>query len=187
MQSLFAEILSVLAMTYSDTEPRGSLKYRILSGTKADPGSWGHEYVRHLAAELGSEYTIRQEAATERDAELSPSDVADLRELGKQCSVFFLGHNAEADAVDLLEELECIEVLKELVDKDTYARVCLYMVRYVEGFIEIFRSQPFTLAALTSSLPPTTSPSSKWHTTSISKTPNTRKHSRWLSGCSTPS
>lgn len=116
-------------MTYSDTEPRGSLRYRILSGIKADPGLWGHEYVRHLAAELGSEYTIRQEAATERDVELSESDVKDLRELARQCSVFFLGHNAEADAVDLLEALECIEVLKELADKETFGRVCLYMVR----------------------------------------------------------
>ncbi len=116
-------------MTYSDTEPRGSLKYRILSGTKSDPGLWGHEYVRHLAAELGSEYTLRQEAAMERDAELGESEVKDLRDLARQCATFFLGHNAEADAVDLLEELENIDMLKDLVDKETYSRVCLYMVR----------------------------------------------------------
>ncbi|KAJ7023126.1 hypothetical protein C8F04DRAFT_1306361 [Mycena alexandri] len=44
-------------MTYTDTQPRGTLRYR--------PGTWGHEYVRHLAAELGDEYTFRE---TEADA-----------------------------------------------------------------------------------------------------------------------
>src|ERR1700742_3252198 len=107
-------------MTYSDTEPRGTLRYRLLSTSRTDPGQWGHEYVRHLAAELGSEYQIRQREGKESD---------DLRELTTDCATFFLGHNAEADAVDLLEEMEFIEKLKDLVDKDTYARVCLYMVR----------------------------------------------------------
>lgn len=109
-------------MTYSDTEPRGTLKYRLLSTLRTDPGQWGHEYVRHLAAELGSEYQIRRD-----DGE----GVDDLRELSTDCSIFFLGHNAEADAVDLLEEIEYIEKLKDIVDKDTYARVCLYMVSCV--------------------------------------------------------
>ncbi|CAB5193779.1 unnamed protein product [Rhizophagus irregularis] len=44
---------------------------------------------------------------------------------------FFLKHNAEADAVDLLLELEAIDQLPQYVDKDTYARVCLYMVSCV--------------------------------------------------------
>jgi len=67
-KSLFADILSVLAMTYSDTQPRGTLRYRLLaaqllpegSTSLSDPGSWGHEYVRHLAAEL-SESDVRAE------------------------------------------------------------------------------------------------------------------------------
>lgn len=37
------------AMTMSD-EKRASLKYRLL-GMQEDVGSWGHEYVRHLAGE----------------------------------------------------------------------------------------------------------------------------------------
>lgn len=121
-QSLFADILSVLAMTYSDTEPRGTLKYRLLSTTRTDPGLWGHEYIRHLASELGSEFTVRQE---------KDEDTKQLRELALECCRFLLRHNAEADAVDLLEELECIDEIRALVDKDTYARVCAYMVRYV--------------------------------------------------------
>lgn len=41
---------------------------------------------------------------------------------------FFLKHNAEADACDLLIELERLKDLVPLVDKDTYQRVCLYII-----------------------------------------------------------
>lgn len=159
-QSLFADILSVLAMTYSDTQPRGTLKYRLLSAELrpadsplADPGSWGHEYVRHLAAELGEEYAIREldqltleevvpstsaaNGATEKTEEGSipqlklPGTIEDLKLLAKQCATFFLGHNAEPDAVDLLNELEIVDQLAELTDENTFGRVCQYMIRYV--------------------------------------------------------
>lgn len=45
-KSLFADILSVLAMTYSDTGKRETLSYRLKGGSQEDPGTWGHEYVR---------------------------------------------------------------------------------------------------------------------------------------------
>ncbi|CAG8766649.1 978_t:CDS:2, partial [Racocetra fulgida] len=63
-----------------------------------------------------------------KDNEL-PSD--DLMALALEIVPFFLKHNAEADAVDLLLELEAIEKLPDFVDKDIYARVCLYMVSCV--------------------------------------------------------
>ena len=60
-------------MTYSDTQPRGTLHYRLLSASLcppssplADPGTWGHEYVRHIAAELGEEYTVREDDTLEQ-------------------------------------------------------------------------------------------------------------------------
>ncbi|KAJ7136028.1 armadillo-type protein [Mycena epipterygia] len=149
-KSLFADILSVLAMTYSDTQPRGTLRYRLLSASLrpagsplADPGTWGHEYVRHLAAELGDEYTFREEggdlptSAPEAGKEEKPEEVKlvgtieDLRALGKECAVFLIGHNAEPDAVDLLEELEIVDEIAQLVDDNTYGRVCQYMIRCV--------------------------------------------------------
>ena len=145
-QSLFADILSVLAMTYSDTQPRGTLKYRLLSDslrpentTLADPTTWGHEYVRHLAAELGEEYNAReQEGILEGEAKTDatpapelPGTIEDLRTLAKQCSAFFLKHNAEPDAVDLMEELEIVDEITQLVDEDTFGRVCQYMIRCV--------------------------------------------------------
>ena len=48
-----------------------------------------------------------------------------------ECAKFLLLHNAEPDAVDLLEELEIADRLVGLVDNNNYARVCRYMLRYV--------------------------------------------------------
>ena len=111
-------------MTYSDTQPRGTLHYRLLSASTSqspsEPGSWGHEYIRHLSAELGSEFAIRSEAG---------HDTAELLDLGIECAKFLIGHNAEADAVDLLEELESVNKISDLVNGDTFARVCAYMLR----------------------------------------------------------
>ena len=113
-------------MTYSDTQPRGTLTYRLLSqeasSTPSDPGLWGHEYIRHLSSELGSEYAIRVEKS---------QDISPLRALALSCATFLLQHNAEADAVDLLEELECVGKISDLVDNDTFGRVCAYMVSCV--------------------------------------------------------
>ena len=68
-QALLASILSVLAMTYSDTGKRDTLYYRLISQSSEAPGTWGHEYVRHLSAELGEEYTIRFATVGEEEAE----------------------------------------------------------------------------------------------------------------------
>jgi 26S proteasome regulatory subunit N1 len=159
LQSLFADILSVLAMTYSDTEPRGTLRYRLFAASMrpptsplADPGDWGHEYVRHLAAELGEECSLRDqtevpkavtdagpagpESATEdKEGEevkpqipLSVGTLEDLHNLALVCAKFLLEHNAEPDAVDLLEELEIVDQIVDLVDANTYSRVAAYMI-----------------------------------------------------------
>ncbi|KAK7016175.1 hypothetical protein R3P38DRAFT_3569943 [Favolaschia claudopus] len=95
-------------MTYSDTQPRGTLRYRLLASSSqpegsplADPGTWGHEYVRHLAAELGDEYTFRE---TEVDDAPTPEP--------HRRSAFFDG-------------------IAQLVDDDTFNRVCQYMIRCV--------------------------------------------------------
>uniref|UniRef100_A0A060T8M6 26S proteasome regulatory subunit RPN1 n=1 Tax=Blastobotrys adeninivorans TaxID=409370 RepID=A0A060T8M6_BLAAD len=121
LQDKFADVLSVLAMTYSGDGKRESLKYRLKSTTD-DLGSWGHEYVRHLALEIGQEYESRVENEESTD---------DLLDLALKIVPFFLKHNAEADAVDLLLELESIEKLPQFVDQNTFSRVCLYMVSCV--------------------------------------------------------
>lgn len=128
-------------MTYSDTQPRGTLRYRLLSASLSpskqlsEPGSWGHEYVRHLAAELGEEYSLREfdEEGEEKasDENQVPGTVDDLRTLAIECATFLLQHNAEPDAVDLLEELEIVDRIVDIVDENTYERVCQYMIRWV--------------------------------------------------------
>lgn len=163
-QTLLASILSVLAMTYSDSGRRDTLHYRLISGSTEDPGLWGNEYVRHLAAELGEEYLAastadddevtkpaekaapRAETPSEKEGATSVGpksgisvsaptwqavDRPTLLALALEIVPFFLAHNAEADAVDLLLELEAIERIVPLVGKDTFARVCLYMVSCV--------------------------------------------------------
>lgn len=118
LKSKFADVLSLLG---SSNEKMAALKYRLLS---SEPGvvEWGHEYVRHLALEIGEEYGSRLEQEQKTD---------DLMDLALQIVPFFLEHNGEADAVDLLLEVEGVSRLPEFVDKNNYARVCLYMVSCV--------------------------------------------------------
>ncbi|KAF8206006.1 hypothetical protein K438DRAFT_1817694 [Mycena galopus ATCC 62051] len=99
--------------------------------------------IRHLAAELGDEYTFREtEAPTptptpEAGKEETPSEpkiigtIEDLRALATECAVFLIGHNAEPDAVDLLEEPEIVDEIAQLVDDNMYNRMCQYMIRCV--------------------------------------------------------
>lgn len=132
-----ADVLSVLAMTYSGDGKRDALKFRLLSTTD-DLGSWGHEYVRHLALEIGQEYQLQQVEAGDDakegvtlDTTSNSGSLTDVRNLGIKLVPFFLKHNAEADAVDLLLEIEAVEHLPKFVDETTYARVCAYMVACV--------------------------------------------------------
>lgn len=76
--------------------------------------------MRHLALEIGQEFQTRLN---------DDKDTDDLTDLAMTLVPFFLEHNAEADAVDILSELEMIEHLPKYLDENTYSRVCLYMVR----------------------------------------------------------
>jgi len=112
-------------MTYSDDETLDSLKYRLLSPTPS-PTDWGHEYVRHLASEIGIAFNKRSVSEDEKE-----QDTSDLLNLAKQLIPFLLSHNAEPDAVDLLSELNSISLLPEYVDQNTWERVVAYVVACV--------------------------------------------------------
>lgn len=116
-----ADVLSVIGMTFSDDDLQDTLKYRLLSPT-SDIGSWGHEYVRHLALQIGEVYGKRI---------LADEPTNELVDLAITLVPLFLKSNAEADAVDLMSELEIIDQLPKFVDENTYARVCLYIVSMV--------------------------------------------------------
>ncbi|KAI9829873.1 MAG: proteasome regulatory particle base subunit [Sarea resinae] len=132
-----ADVLSVLGMTYSDEDRLDTLKYRLLAPSE-DLGSWGHEYVRHLALEIGQEY---QKRLTDEQP------YQDLIDLARSFVPFFLSHNAEADAVDILSELEIIEEIPQYLDENTYARVCLYMVRSMVNLLTYPEDQQFLRTA----------------------------------------
>lgn len=118
-----ADMLSVLGMTHGDEDDLQTLKFRLLSRTKdEDLGSWGHEYIRHLSLEIGKDYERRLEKEEETQ---------DLTHLALSLVPYFLKHNAEADAVDLLSELEMIDELPKYLDENTYSRTCLYMASMV--------------------------------------------------------
>ena len=108
-------------MTHGDEEKLETLKYRLLAPT-GDLGSWGHEYIRHLALEIGQDYQRRMTDDVEAD---------ELIDLSRSLVPYFLKHNAEADAVDLLSELERIPEIMDYLDENTFQRVCLYMVSMV--------------------------------------------------------
>merc|ERR1719163_1928683 len=55
---MLADVLSMLAVTTAEEDSRECLNFK-LQGTPSDLASWGHEYVRHLAGEIGDEYNQR--------------------------------------------------------------------------------------------------------------------------------
>ncbi|KAL9597658.1 MAG: hypothetical protein Q9219_004985 [cf. Caloplaca sp. 3 TL-2023] len=120
-KSSLADVLSVLGMTQGDEEKLETLKYRLLAPSK-DLGTWGHEYIRHLALEIGQDYNRKT---------MEDEETQELLDLARTLVPHFLSHNAEADAVDLLSELERIQEIPQYLDENTFARVCLYMVSMV--------------------------------------------------------
>ncbi|CAM9663790.1 unnamed protein product, partial [Ectocarpus sp. 6 AP-2014] len=140
-----ADILSVLAMTMADPGSRVSLKYKLV-GTKGDLGRWGHEFLRSLAGEIGQEYSARRIGAVKEGADGEgdeamadaagggDADVSDLMALVDDIVPFHLQHNAEAEAVDLLVEVQRLKKLLDLpyVDDKNYERVCLYLLRMAD-------------------------------------------------------
>lgn len=111
-----AEIISVLAMTMGTG--KDCLVYRLLCDekVKSSIGDWGHEYVRHLSGEIASNWP-----------EASDNFRATLIELIQQIVPYNMAHNAEAEACDLLMEVEKLELLEQYVDESAYPRVCLYL------------------------------------------------------------
>jgi 26S proteasome regulatory subunit N1 len=73
---------------------------------------------RHLAGEIAAEWGESNEEAHEN-----------LMVLVNQIIPYNMAHNAEAEACDLLMEIEQLGLLKEYVDEGAYSRVCLYLTR----------------------------------------------------------
>ncbi|XP_055338382.1 26S proteasome non-ATPase regulatory subunit 2-like [Paramacrobiotus metropolitanus] len=120
VKKICASVLSVMSMTMSST--RESIKYKMLA-TKEDIGAWGHEYVRHLAGEVTQEWN--------ETAKLDESQKTVYLQLAQEIVRYFMDHNAEPEACDLLMEIEQLKLLETFVDTHSYNKVCLYLVSCV--------------------------------------------------------
>lgn len=117
LKRFFADVLSILSTTMQKEGSRQALKYR-LEGTKEGLTSWGHEYIRNIAGEIGEEFKERTDKGT---------DVADLLALVEEIVPFNMQHNAEVDAVDLLCEVDQVQTIEKLCEEPSFIRVCLYL------------------------------------------------------------
>lgn len=118
LKKLLADILSMLAMVMAPEGSRASLIYK-LEGNLQELGSWGHEYVRNLAGEIGQEYQERTE---------NHKPVDDLMTLVDEIVPFHIKSNAEADACDLLIEVEKLNKIIGYCDDTNFSRVCEYLL-----------------------------------------------------------
>lgn len=125
LKQKMADMLSVLAMTMSTPGSSECLKFK-LEGTNFDISTWGHEYVRYLSGEIAEEYNKRIIDNMEEN-----EVVDDLMCLVDDIIPFQMSHNAEAEAVDLLMEVQQLKKLVDsaVVDEGNFERVCLYLIR----------------------------------------------------------
>jgi len=170
-----ADVLSVLAMTMGKPEERESLKYKLLASkdyelltskgvqskhAEDNFGSWGHEFVRSLAGEIGQEYNKRVIDGADPDDDAPFRDLLDMVDI---IVPFHISHNAEAEAIDLLIEVQRLKLLLGLdtVDEKNYERICMYLLKtsdfmsdpddyneMLETAFEIYKKQSHNFNAL---------------------------------------
>jgi 26S proteasome regulatory subunit N1 len=103
--------------------------YHYIIGTSTNISSWGHEYVRSLSGEISEECNHRSiDLSIEEE-----SEVEDLLALVYDIVPFQMSHNGEAEAVDLLMEVQQLSKIvtnePPVVDEKNFERVCLYLLR----------------------------------------------------------
>lgn len=77
---------------------------------------------RHLSGEIAQEWMTVTE-----DNVIYKKQLTDLAE---QIVPYHMQHNAEAEACDLVMEIERLDLLDQYVDEDAFPRVALYLTRY---------------------------------------------------------
>ena len=91
-------------------------------------GSWGHEFVRSLAGEIGQEYNARVIDGADPDTD---EPFADILSMVDVIVPFHVSHNAEAEAVDLLIEVQRLKSLlgMDAIDDNNFDRICMYLLK----------------------------------------------------------
>lgn len=77
---------------------------------------------RHLAGQVSQEWQETGDGDVDRRALLTS--------LAKEIIPYHMSHNAEAEACDLMMEIELLDLAMEYVDEQAYPRVCLYLTRW---------------------------------------------------------
>ena len=96
--------------------------------------------MRSLAGEIGQEYN--QRVIDGADPEMD-EPFSDLLQMVDVIVPFHVTHNAEAEAVDLLIEVQRLKYLLRLdtIDENNYERICLYLIKSAD-----FMSDPDDLS-----------------------------------------
>jgi 26S proteasome regulatory subunit N1 len=89
-----------------------------LKGSRKNLVTWGHEYLRSLAGQIGKEYEARLEKG---------ESVDEINQLVDQIIPEFIDHNEEPEAVDLLLEVERLDSLNKFTTENNFERVCVYL------------------------------------------------------------
>ena len=93
---------------------------------------------RHLASEITSEWEDLSDElnSAQSNSESGAVEVEKLTAkketliaLCKDIVPYHMTHNAEAEACDLLMEIEQLDLLIDHIDTNVYPRVCLYLTR----------------------------------------------------------
>mmetsp|Transcript_28465 Transcript_28465/g.51437 ORF Transcript_28465/g.51437 Transcript_28465/m.51437 type:complete len:922 (-) Transcript_28465:95-2860(-) len=143
LRARMGDVLAVLAMTLGKHDERETLNFKLkahldynllttLGDTAAasenNLGSWGHEFIRSLAGEVGQEYNSRVIAGSDPEED---EPFADLLGMVDVIVPFNVSHNAEAEAVDLLIEVQRLSKILELdsIDEGNYRRICMYLIK----------------------------------------------------------
>lgn len=118
---LLADMLSYISITYEkSTNNFAILKYRMIAEGSFD--FWGYEYMRHLSHSIMMEFN-----SPDRKVEKTYLDI-----LINHLVEYFLNHNSEIDACDLLYECECLGKLSNYFFKghdlnSDYKKICTYL------------------------------------------------------------
>eukprot|EP00818_Percolomonas_sp_WS_P003022 CAMPEP_0117448368 /NCGR_PEP_ID=MMETSP0759-20121206/7362_1 /TAXON_ID=63605 /ORGANISM="Percolomonas cosmopolitus, Strain WS" /LENGTH=881 /DNA_ID=CAMNT_0005240747 /DNA_START=72 /DNA_END=2717 /DNA_ORIENTATION=+ len=123
LKKQFADIMSILAVTFAEDNTRESLKYKLQGSDQLE--KWGFEYIRALSGEIGDEFQHRINV----NPDISEEQQMDLLILVNRIVPYLKRTNHEPDACDLLIEVERLDQIVDFADKDNYKRIALYLIQ----------------------------------------------------------
>lgn len=103
------------------------LRFRLASHKEFAP--WGHQYVRHLASQIGEEVETRRVAAGDEEKlkDLLPED--QVLSLVPDIVKYYMEAQSEPEAVDILLEVAKIRDIIGHLQKHNYEKTCLYLTQ----------------------------------------------------------